>query len=224
MNPEPLHADLIRTLSLVVVITSVCAVEIRWLRHAALAYSVQALLIVALLVSFAAMNPALYWWAGTALVTKAVLTPYFLFRHIGAKGDREVTPLIGFGPSIVVAAVLMTGFYRLTHSQFALLAPVAVAQQEVFRVNLAVASTVFVLGLYCVLTRRDAVKTVIGLCLLENGVHLSLVSLAPGLPETALFGVATEVVVTVFLLLYVIAGVRREFGTTDSFKLRELQC
>ena len=88
-----------------------------------------------------------------------------------------------------------------------LLAPTELAQQEVFRTNLAVASTVFALGLYSVLTRRDAIKTVIGLCLLENGVHLSLVSLAPELPETALFGVATEVVVTVFLLLYVIAGV-----------------
>jgi hydrogenase-4 component E len=86
-----------------------------------------------------------------------------------------------------------------------------------------VGSTVFVLGLYAVLTRRDAVKTVIGLCLLENGVHLSLVSLAPGMPETALFGVATEVVVTVALLLYVISGVRQEFGTTDTFELRELQ-
>ena len=63
----------------------------------------------------------------------------------------------------------------------------------------------------------------IGLCLLENGVHLSLVSLAPGLPETALFGVATEVVVTVFLLLYVIGGVRQVFGSTDTFMLRELK-
>jgi hydrogenase-4 component E len=224
VNPQLLHGDLIQTLSMVVVITSVIAVETRRLRYAAVAYSIQALLIVALLLSFAAMNPALYWWAATALVTKAILTPYFLFRHIGTKGDREVKPLIGFGPSVVVAAALMMGFYRLAHSQVGLLAPTAMAQQEVFRVNLAVAATVFALGLYCVLTRRDAVKTVIGLCLLENGVHLSLVSLAPELSETALFGVATEVVVTVFLLLYVIAGVRQESGTTDSFKLRELQC
>ena len=65
-------------------------------------------------------------------------------------------------------------------------------------------------------------KTVIGLCLLENGVHLSLVSMAPALPETALFGVATEVVVTVFLLLYVIAGVYQQFGTTDTLQMREL--
>jgi len=60
------------------------------------------------------------------------------------------------------------------------------------------------------------------ICLLENGVHLSLVSLAPGLPETALFGVATEVVVTVFLLLYVIAGLYQQAGTTDTLRMREL--
>jgi hydrogenase-4 component E len=79
------------------------------------------------------------------------------------------------------------------------------------------------MGLYAVLTRRDAIKTVIGLCLLENGVHLSLVSLVPDLPETALFGIATEVVITAFLLLYVIAGVYRQFGTTDTLRMNELR-
>jgi hydrogenase-4 component E len=222
VNTELLPVDLIRTLSMLLVITSVAAVEIRRLRMAAVAYSLQALLIVALLTSFAPGNPALYLWAGTALVTKAILTPYFLFRAIGSGNDQELKPLIGFGPSVVVAVLLMLGFYHLTHTHIALLAPNELAQQELFRTNLAVASTVFALGLYAVLTRRDAIKTVIGLCLLENGVHLSLVSLAPGLPETALFGVASEVVVTVYLLLYVIGGVRREFGTTDTFALREL--
>ena len=223
MSTAALNGELIQTLSMIVVITSVVAVEVRRLRWAAMAYSVQALLIVALIASFAAVNPSLYWWAAVALLTKAVLTPWFLFRYIGKGEDREIRPLIGFGPSVVVAALLMTGFYRFTHTHVAVLAPTALAQEGVFRTNLAVASTVFVLGLYCVLTRRDATKTVIGLCLLENGVHLSLVSLAPELPETTLFGVATEVVVTVFLLLYVIAGVREEFGTTDTFALRELQ-
>ncbi len=223
MSTSGLNSELIQTLSMVVVITSVVAVEVRRLRFAAVAYLVQALLLVALLASFAAVNPSLYWWAAVALVTKAVLTPWFLLHFIGRGEDRELKPLIGFGPSVVVAAVLMIGFYRLTHGSVAILAPTALAQEGVFRTNLAVASTVFALGLYCVLTRRDATKTVIGLCLLENGVHLSLVSLAPELPETTLFGVATEVVVTVYLLLYVIAGVRKEFGTTDTFALRELQ-
>jgi hydrogenase-4 component E len=223
VTADLLDARLIETLSMLVVITSVATVELRRLRFAAATYSLQALLIVAMLATFAAVNPALYWWAATALLTKAILTPAFLFRSIAKGNDRELRPLIGFGPSVAVAALLMFGFFRLTHSSVALLAPTVLSQQEVFRTNLAVASTVFALGLYCVLTRRDAVKTVIGLCLLENGVHLSLVSLAPELPETALFGVATEVVVTVFLLLYVIAGVRQEFGSTDTLELKELQ-
>jgi hydrogenase-4 component E len=223
MTELALPADLIRTLSLTVVITSVVAVEVRRLRLAAVAYSVQALLLVVLLLSYARVNPALYWWAATAFLTKAILTPWFLFRYIGKTQEMEVPPLIGFGPSVVVAGVLMILFFRLTHGQVDLLAPSPLAQEEVFRTNLAVASTVFVLGIYAILSRRDAVKTVIGLCLLENGVHLSLVSLAPELSETALFGIASEVVVTVFLLLYVIEGVYRVFGTTDTFRLRELQ-
>jgi len=223
MNPEALHSGLIESLSLTLVITSVAAVEMRRFKFSIAAYVCQALLIVALLLSFAAVNSALYWWAATALVTKAILTPWFLVRAVRGADEHELKPVIGFGPSALMAALLMIAFFRLTHSQIALLSPTEMGRLDVFRTNLAVASTVFVLGLYAVLTRRDAIKTVIGLCLLENGVHLSLVSLAPGLPETALFGVATEVVVTVFLLLYVIGGVRQAFGTTDTFALRELR-
>jgi len=223
MNPEALHTGLIETLSLTLVITSVAAVEMRRLKFSIVAYLCQALLIVGLLLSFASVNKALYWWAATALLTKAVLTPWFLFRAIRGVDDRELKPVIGFGPSAVIVALLMMSFFRLTHGKVALLAPTGMAQLEVFRTNLAVASTVFALGLYAVLTRRDAIKAVIGLCLLENGVHLSLVSLAPSLPETALFGVATEVVVTVFLLLYVIGGFRQVFGSTDTFLHRELR-
>lgn len=223
MTDLALPSDLIRTLSLTMVITSVVAVEVRRLRLAAGAYAVQALLLVGLLLSYSKVNPALYWWAATAFLTKAVLTPWFLFRYIGKTQELEVPPLIGFVPSVVLASLLMILFFQLTHGQVELLAPSPHAQEEVFRTNLAVASTVFVLGIYGILSRRDAVKTVIGLCLLENGVHLSLVSLAPELSETALFGIASEVVVTVFLLLYVIEGVYRVFGTTDTFRLRELQ-
>jgi hydrogenase-4 component E len=223
MNPEALHTGLIETLSLTLVITSVAAVEMRRLKFSIVAYLCQALLIVGLLLSFASVNKALYWWAAIALLTKAVLTPWFLFRAIRGVDDRELKPVIGFVPSAVIVALLMMSFFHLTHGKVALLAPTGMAQLEVFRTNLAVASTVFALGLYAVLTRRDAIKAVIGLCLLENGVHLSLVSLAPSLPETALFGVATEVVVTVFLLLYVIGGVRQVFGSTDTFLLRELR-
>ncbi len=223
MNEALLPVALIRTLSLTLVITSVLAVESRRLRFSATAYMAQALLIVGLLVAFAGLNHALYWWAATALLTKAVLGPWLLYRYIDRTQPVEQPPLVGFGPSVVLVALLVVLFFRLTHGQWGALAPPELAGSEMLRTNLAIAGTVFVLGIYTLLTRRDAIKAVIGLCLLENAVHLSLVSLAPALPETALFGVASEVVVAAWLLLYVIQGVYREFGTTDTLRLTELQ-
>jgi hydrogenase-4 component E len=218
----PYNVGLIETLSMLLIITSVAAVESQNLKRAAAAYCLQALLICGLILAFAVGNSALYWWAVTALITKAILTPWFILRYIGKTGEKEVPAIIGFGPSVAIASVLLFAFYKLTHTYVYLLAPTPEAAAGVFRTNLAVALTVFVLGLYAILSRRDAIKTVIGLCLLENAVHLSLVSLAPELKETALVGIATEVVVTVYLLLYVIAGIREKVGSTDTFELAEL--
>lgn len=216
------NVGLISQLSLVMVITSLIAAESRNLTYSAWAYTLQALLICALLLAFSVGNEALIWWAVVAFFTKALITPYLLRHYIRQTGDQETRAIIGFGPSVLVVTVILGGFYWLFHRHVALLAPTPEASMEPFRTNLAVSLTVFVLGLYTILSRRDAIKTVIGLCLLENAVHLSLVSLAPATPETALFGIASEVVITVFLLLYVITGIRQRFGSTDTFQLSEL--
>jgi hydrogenase-4 component E len=213
---------LIETLSLIMIITSVAAVESYNLKRSATAYCLQALLVCGLILAFARGNPALYMWAAVALVTKAVITPWLLLHYISRTGEQEVRPIIGFGPSVLLASALLVASYTLTHRYVDFLAPTPEAAQGVFRTNLAVSMTVFALGLYAILSRRDAIKTVIGLCLLENAIHLSLVSLVPHMRETALVGIATEVVITVAMLLYVIAGIREQVGTTDTFELSEL--
>lgn len=220
---NPVNPELVHTLSLLMVLTSFAAVEARRLRYATLAYIAQALLICGLLAAYSAQNPALIYWTVTALVTKAVVVPWLLWRSTAGEDDREMSPLIGFGPSAILVIVLIAVMYNLTHAHAGLFVDISGGLAQLAETNLAVAFTVFALGLYAILSRRDAVKTVIGLCLLENGVHLSLVSLAPSIKETALAGIATEVVVTVWLLLYIIGGIREKFGTTDTFRLSELQ-
>jgi hydrogenase-4 component E len=216
------NTRLIETLSLMMIITSVAAVESYNLRRAASAYCVQALLICGLILAFAVGNPALVVWAAVALATKAVITPWLLLHYISRTGEEEVPAIIGFGPSVLLVSAVLIASYTLTHRYVHFLAPTPESAQGVFRTNLAVSVTVFALGLYAILSRRDAIKTVIGLCLLENAIHLSLVSLAPHLRETALVGIATEVVITVAMLLYVITGIREQVGTTDTFELSEL--
>ena len=103
-----LNPNLIHTLSLLMIFTSFAAVEARNLRHATVAYMFQALLICGLLVAYAAQNPSLYYWAATALVTKAILAPWFLWRST-AGAEQETKPVIGFGVSAVLLIILLVG-------------------------------------------------------------------------------------------------------------------
>lgn len=216
-------AKLISTVSLSLVITSYLVIELRNLRYSAYAYILQAFLMCTLFVIFARQNPGLYYWAITAFVTKVVIIPYLLLRYIRRTTDQEFPPLIGHLGSVILVSIIILILYRVTHQYIEFLAPTPSATKEPFRTNLAVSLTIFMMGLYCILSRRDAIKTVHGLLVLENGVHLSLVSLAPLLRETAIIGIVTDVVVAAYLLLYIIFGVFKEFGSTDTFQLKGLR-
>jgi len=214
--------QLIHTLSALMILTSFAAVELGRLRHCVIAYFFQALLICALLTAYSAQNEALLMWAGTALVTKAILVPYFLWRSTMHE-EHSTHSVVGFKVSAFLLGACLITMYKLTHAHAHLFISNPADVIGLADLNLAVAFTVFALGLYAILTRRNVIESVIGLCLLENGVHLSLVSLAPTIKETALAGIATEVVVTVYLLLYIIGGIREKFQTSDAFKLSELR-
>jgi hydrogenase-4 component E len=215
--------NLVRVLSLTLLVTSFLTVETRRLREAITAYMAQALLMVAIIVCFATLHPHLWVWAATAFVTKFALVSWLLRRAVRGGDDREVPPYVGFWVSTVLIAGLALGVYELVHTQASFLAPTPLAEQEPYRTNVAVSLTLLFVGMYAVLTRRDALKVVLGVCLMENGAHLSLVTLAPGMRETVLIGVVTDVVVAVFLLLYLVRGIEQQFGSRDTARLSALR-
>ncbi|HOC25981.1 MAG TPA: hypothetical protein PKJ13_11750, partial [bacterium] len=59
--------------------------------------------------------------------------------------------------------------------------------------------------------------------LMENGVHLILLALAPQLRESTMIGILINAALAVFMLLYLGADIYRVFGTTDSALLSELK-
>ena len=213
----------IRTIALSLLVTSFLAVESRSLRRAVLAYMAQALLMVAVIACFATLHPRLWVWVATALVTKFGLISWMLHREARAGDDREVAPWVGAWVSAALIGALALAAYALVHTHAWAFAPTPLAGREPYRTNVAVALTLLVVGLYAVLTRRDGLKVVIGVCLIENGAHLSLVSLAPGMHDTVLIGVVTDVVVAVYLLLHLVRGVARQLGSRDTSVLRELR-
>lgn len=211
--------------SLLMIVTSFAAVEWRNLRAAVHTYQLQSVLIAVIfaLYAYSLSNRALYFWAVTALISKGIIVPWLLRRYVVKVHAEEATPLLSVTLSAVVGllAALLAFHWVFVHHDKLVISPDLAG--EPFRMNLAVAAAILVIGFYALLTRRDAFKVVIGLCLLENGVHLSLISLAPSIPETALIGVVTDVVISVWMLLYIVAGVYRSLGSVDTFSLAKLR-
>ncbi len=217
--------NLIITLYLIHFVFSLLAAELRNLKLSVVAITIQSLFLASILVTFAniADNPSLYWWSLTALITKVIIIPYLLWLYIRQLPTAETRPWLGIVPSVAVMFILVVIFYSFFHTNVEFLAPTMQAAVEPARSNLALALTICVLGLWVLLVRRDAAKAVIGLVLLENGVHLSLVTLAPTLPETTIIGIVTNVIITVWLLLYLAGRIFRALGTTDTAMLSELK-
>lgn len=220
-----IEGNLIVTLMIAHLIASILAVEIRNLKAATIALCIQALFLSSIFTAFAQIynNPSLYWWSLTALITKVIIIPWLLFIYIRKLPKAEVTPVIGFTFSISIVSIILVIFYRFVHTYIEFVAPTPEAMVEPARSCLALSFMIFALGLYVLVARKDAIKVVIGLCLLENGVHLSLITLAPGLPETTLIGIATNVVIAAWLLLYLTGRIFEIVGSTDTSILSELR-
>lgn len=218
------HSSVVVGLSLALVVTSLTALEVRNLKYAVMAYFAQALLLAAILIAYGALLPnhTLYLWSATVLVTKAGIIPLLLWHYLKRMTATETPPALGFGISLLTGAAVLAGFFWLIDGHMSWLAPVPELAGEPYGTNLSVAFTILAFGLYGLLSRRDALKAVIGVCLIENAVHLSLVSLAPSLPETAMIGVVTDVVLSVWILLIIVAGIHDKAGSVDIREMAKL--
>ncbi len=220
-----MHFSPILTFALGVLIIGVLAAEVRNLVVSIWAYLIHSIFLACTIGAFAVLTGhyQLYYWVMVTLVTKAIFIPLMLRWYVVRHGSTEVRPPLGFRLSLTILSLVLIGFFKVVHTYLDFVAPTEAATLEPYRSSLAVALTVFVLALYILVTRRDAIKNVIGVCLLENGAHLSLVVLAPTLPETALLGITSSIVLSAGMLIYITTRVYDVIGTVDTFELSRLR-
>jgi hydrogenase-4 component E len=190
-------------------------------------YAAQSVLISALAAVVAADRhlPELYALAGLSFVLKAVVVPLVLrrlLRGLGARGtgpgwtDIAGTGSLSLASTVLVAiAVAAFGIFSVAALgiRSAVLPPAALA------VSVGVVLVAFVL----MIIRRDVASQAIGLFSLENGVSLTSLVVAAGLPLILeiifLFDLLVAVVV-VGLLIRVHHGRALSLSTADLTRLR----
>jgi len=160
----------------------------------------------------------LAWFVAACTITiKGFVIPGLLRRALrAARIDREVEPLLGFVPSLLVgaaatiAAVALTGAMPLRpeHAR-SLLVPGSFAT--------------VVCGFLLLLGRSKAISQVCGYLVLENGIYLFGLLLIGSTPLVVEAGILLDLTVAVFVIGIIVDRIQREFDTLSSRRLTALR-
>jgi hydrogenase-4 component E len=161
------------------------------------------------------------WNAGliaiATVVLKGSLIPTMLYRALReAQIKREVEPLIGFVPTMLLGAL-----GTLLSVAFASGLPLEPEHRELLIVP-ASFSTVLT-GFLLLTTRIKAITQAIGYLVLENGIFIFGMLLVEAMPFLVEIGVLLDLFVGIFVVSIIIHHINREFASLDTRRLSSLK-
>jgi len=155
--------------------------------------------------------------AAAAIALKGVVIPAMLTRAMrDVQIKREVEPLIGFLPSMLLGA-LATGFALI----FAAKLPLAGEHTTPLLVPAAL-STMFI-GFILLTTRAKAITQAMGYLVLENGIFIFGLMLVDVMPLIVELGVMLDIFVGIFIICIIVNHVNRAFSSLDTRRLATLK-
>ncbi len=152
-----------------------------------------------------------------AAAIKGFVIPWMLLRAMrDAAIRREVEPLIGFVPSLLLCAV-GTGAALVFSSTL----PLAPQHQGSLLVPASLAT--ILTGFLVLTTRKKAINQVVGYLVLENGIYIMGLTLLAAIPFLVEIGVLLDLFVAIFVMGIIINHISREFGSMDTARLSALK-
>ncbi len=159
----------------------------------------------------------LFLMAVATAVIKGVVIPALLRRAMRAANiDRDLYPLMGFLPSLlvgaagIIVAVVVAGRLPLLPEHRSTLV-VAGSLASVFT------------GFLLLIGRSEAISQVCGYLILENGIYLFGVMLVHSVPLLVEGGILLDLTVAVFVTGIIVDRIQRAFDTLDTRKLTVLR-
>ncbi len=214
-----LSANVINTLSGLLLLTSLLVIESRKPRQSAMLYGFQSLVLVTIFAALAMRMgaPQLYLWAASAFVTKAILVPWILYRAVSRVGESTTSlNTVSTPVSVILAAAAVVVSYTVVSQ-------IELKSAAEFIPALAISVAHFFFGQLCIVTQRNIFKQILGFCLMENGSHLTLALLAYRAPELVEIGIAPDAVFSVVILVLLAGQIYKKLHTLDSAELNVLK-
>ncbi len=163
------------------------------------------------------LGPASYLAAATAVVLKGFVIPAIMMRALRAADiKREIEPLIGFMPSIILGAAATAFALVLTGG----LSPAA---QETSTLIIPASIATVLVGFILLTTRYKALSQVVGYLVLENGIFIFGVLLVEAIPLVVEMGVLLDLFVGIFVISIITNHINQAFASLDTRRLDALK-
>ncbi|MBI5630696.1 MAG: hydrogenase [Elusimicrobia bacterium] len=161
-------------------------------------------------------HPRALLLASGMFILKGMVIPRILMYAIReVKIRREVGPMVGYTPSLLLGAALIGVSFVLAER---LPVPPGLRTSLLIPVSL---STVM-MGMLMMISRIKAVTQVIGYLVFENGIYLFGLAISYEIPWLIEMGVLLDVFVAVFVMGIVINHIARAFDSISTEKLTRL--
>lgn len=152
-----------------------------------------------------------------AIVLKGILIPGMMVRALrDSKIKREVEPLVGLLPSIILGA-LGTVFALLFASHL----PLAGTHAGALLVPTSIAT--ILAGFILLTTRFKALSQVVGYLVLENGIFIFGMLLIEAMPLVVELGVLLDLFVGIFVICIIVNHINQAFSSMDTRRLVSLK-
>lgn len=167
------------------------------------------------------MEQEFHWMVAMVAIStvaiKGFIIPNLLRRALRAANiDREVEPLIGFIPSLLLGAAATIGAVALSG-----VLPLRPEHAGLLLVPGAFATAVC--GFLLLMGRTKAISQVCGYLILENGIYLFGLLLIRTTPLIVEAGILLDLTVGVFVIGIIVDRIQKEFDTLDTRKLTSLR-
>lgn len=212
---------LVNILGALLIVTSTLVVLAKNTKRTVITYAVQSFVLVLLLLTLGITTGAteLMIWSASAFVTKVIMVPAIIwhtYKKMGCPDESGVQSKLHPAISIALVAVeVLVCFWAVSGIQLPTAAEVKPA--------LAISLAHFFVGLTCIVSQRNIMKSVFGYCLMENGSHVTLALLAPTAPEIIEIGIATDAIFAVLIMSIVVSRIWKGAHTLDSHDLTNLR-
>lgn len=151
------------------------------------------------------------------VAVKALLIPWLLGRAMrDVRIRREVEPLLGFIPSLLLGA-LGTGAAVI----FSNTLPAGPRGGETLVLSASVST--LLTGFIILTTRRKAITQVVGYLTLENGIFIFGLLLLDAVPLLVEVGVLLDLFVAIFVMAIILNHIQATFSSHDTTRLSTLR-